>query len=155
MKYCVVTLHLYLLSGKISMQEAHGLIDSQIQGIDWYLVCSRCDVAVEQGYLPLIKEELGTGMNLDIVYNDLRKFKTGYNLLFKAVASGHCEIVRPETLPRLQGYGFRRRKLRVVLLQLGLLISCSEHNSAFVLYLSRSQYPAGMMNLLQKICLLH
>lgn len=93
-KYCVVTLHGYLLSRKISMQDAHGLIDSQIQGIDRYLVYNLCDVAVEQGYLPLIKEGLGMGMNPNIVYEDLRKFKTGYNLLFKAVAGGHCEIVK-------------------------------------------------------------
>lgn len=93
-KYCVVTLHAYLLSGTISMACTHNLIAHQLQGIDRYLVYSLCDVAVEQGYLPLVKEGLNLGMNPNIVYEDLRKYKTGYNLLFKAVAGGHFDTVQ-------------------------------------------------------------
>lgn len=94
LKHCIVTLHSYLLSQKISMKDAHDLIMEQQVGIDRSLLFNLCDVAVEQGYLPLVKDGLGLGMNPNIVYEDLREHKSGQNLFFKAIAYGHLEIVK-------------------------------------------------------------
>jgi len=93
-KFCMVSLHSYLLMQKISPQEAHDLLQRHQLGIDRVLQYNICDVAVELGYIPLVREGLAIGVNPNIVYEDLRNTKTGHNLLFKAIIHGHSDVVR-------------------------------------------------------------
>lgn len=94
LKHCIVNLHSLLLTRKISITDAHSLVSDQQVGIDRSLLFNLCDVAVEQGYLPMVKEGLSLGMNPNIVYEDLREHKSGQNLFFKAIAYGHIDIVK-------------------------------------------------------------
>lgn len=93
-KQCIITIHNLILYSKMSLSDAHDLISERLQGVDRTLLYNLCDVAAEKGYLPLIKEGLALGMNPNFVYEDLRRNKTGYNLLFKAVAGGHYDVTK-------------------------------------------------------------